>query len=224
MIEAGEVAELRELLDAEIILRRNETDRLQSALTSTAEKLAHMTNERDRMRDAASIINGEVCQILGKALGFPWYKDDQKNFPGATEADGICEGHYVAQDMANLAAGKLATKGRAIDIHLSTITELQLRVEQAAEKLAKAEANCARWCEIGRNTDALAKELLGKAEAENERLRAALIWARDETDRFQSDGRIDWTEFYNRLSDAIDGTDVSPPPVQGGLPAGESDA
>lgn len=38
----------------------------------------------------------DVCQqIAGKALGYPWYKDDQKNFPGATEKDGVCIGDHA---------------------------------------------------------------------------------------------------------------------------------
>lgn len=37
----------------------------------------------------------ECEQIAGKALGYPWYKDDQKNFPDATEADGVCVGEHV---------------------------------------------------------------------------------------------------------------------------------
>jgi hypothetical protein len=31
----------------------------------------------------------EIDQILGKALNYPWFKDDQENFPNATEADGV---------------------------------------------------------------------------------------------------------------------------------------
>lgn len=77
--------------------------------------------------DAAATINREVCQVLGKVLGFPWFKDDQKNFPGATEADGICEGDMVAEAMADLAA--------------QTITDLKekLRIaEAAAERRGRA--------------------------------------------------------------------------------------
>ena len=37
-----------------------------------------------------------IEQLAGKALGYPWFKDDQKNFPGATEADGVCIGEHVA--------------------------------------------------------------------------------------------------------------------------------
>jgi len=38
----------------------------------------------------------EVEQIAGKALGYPWYKDDQVNFPGADDASGVCIGEHVA--------------------------------------------------------------------------------------------------------------------------------
>ncbi len=31
----------------------------------------------------------EVEQRLGKALGYPWFKDDLKNFPKATKKDGV---------------------------------------------------------------------------------------------------------------------------------------
>lgn len=48
----------------------------------------------------------ETQQILGKALGYAWYKDDPKNFPTATEADGVCIGAHVtitiAMEAANL--------------------------------------------------------------------------------------------------------------------------
>lgn len=56
------------------------------------------------LRLACSANEDRIQQILGKALGFPWYKDDQKNFPGATEEDGVCVGHYVAEDLAIMAA------------------------------------------------------------------------------------------------------------------------
>jgi hypothetical protein len=49
----------------------------------------------------------EIEQILGKALGYPWYKDDQKNFPGTTEADGVCIGDHVAVTIAMEAADRI---------------------------------------------------------------------------------------------------------------------
>jgi hypothetical protein len=51
--------------------------------------------------------NDEVCQELGKALGYPWFKDDQVNFPGATEDDGVCVGEHVAASLAVEAAERL---------------------------------------------------------------------------------------------------------------------
>ena len=49
----------------------------------------------------------EIEQILGKALGYPWYKDDQKNFPGATEKDGVCTGEHTPVTLAMEAAEKV---------------------------------------------------------------------------------------------------------------------
>lgn len=37
----------------------------------------------------------ECEQIAAQALGYPWFKDDQKNFPGATEKHGVCIGEHV---------------------------------------------------------------------------------------------------------------------------------
>lgn len=49
----------------------------------------------------------KIEQILGKALGYPYYKDDPKNFPNATEADGVCVGVETAWSLAMLAADKI---------------------------------------------------------------------------------------------------------------------
>jgi hypothetical protein len=47
----------------------------------------------------------EFEQIAGQALGYPWYKDDQKNFPGTTASDGVCIGEHVTETIvAELAA------------------------------------------------------------------------------------------------------------------------
>jgi hypothetical protein len=63
--------------------------------------------EIKRLQDANLRMNEEVCQTLGKALGYPWFKDDQKNFPNATAADGVCVGEHVAESIAVEAAVKL---------------------------------------------------------------------------------------------------------------------
>jgi len=49
----------------------------------------------------------EIEQILGKALDYPWFKDDQKNFPDATEEHGVCVGDHVAITLAMEASDKI---------------------------------------------------------------------------------------------------------------------
>ena len=66
------------------------------------------TRERiKRLETGYSKMNEEVCQVLGKALGYPWFKDDPKNFPNATEANGVCVGEHVAESLADAAAARI---------------------------------------------------------------------------------------------------------------------
>ncbi len=66
--------------------------------------------EREKMRNAAMKNEREIQQSLGKALGFPWFKDDPKNFPLATEADGVTTGEHCAATLAEEAARMLAVQ------------------------------------------------------------------------------------------------------------------
>jgi len=57
-------------------------------------------------RERGLLVELRDCeQIAGKALGYSWYKDDPKNFPDATEVDGVCVGSHspatVVQELAN---------------------------------------------------------------------------------------------------------------------------
>jgi hypothetical protein len=63
--------------------------------------------EIERLRLGCTMLNSEVCQRLGKALGYPWFKDDQENFPGATEDSGVCTGDHVAETIAAEAARQI---------------------------------------------------------------------------------------------------------------------
>src|SRR3990167_6088394 len=57
----------------------------------------------------------EVEDIAGRALGYPRYADDPKNFPDATDADGVCIGEHVAETIVEeLAAGLRKAERRAI--------------------------------------------------------------------------------------------------------------
>ena len=51
--------------------------------------------------------DNEIQQILGKALGYPWYFKDQKNFPGCTEEDGVCVGEQVGISLVDEAARRI---------------------------------------------------------------------------------------------------------------------
>jgi hypothetical protein len=48
-------------------------------------EIANLKKQRDKMWQEFH----EIEQILGKALDYPWFKDDQENFPGSTESDGV---------------------------------------------------------------------------------------------------------------------------------------
>ena len=68
----------------------------------------------ERLRKACARQNAEICQVLGKALGYPWFKDDPANFPDATEEHGVCVGDHVAESLADEAAKRIERLERAL--------------------------------------------------------------------------------------------------------------
>ena len=61
--------------------------------------------------------NEAIVQILGRALGYPRFADDQKNFPGATDADGVAVAEYTAGTIAEEAAERIAAlRSQAADL------------------------------------------------------------------------------------------------------------
>lgn len=76
-----------------------------------------LKNEVERMRNIGMKISHEVEQSLGKALGYPWFKDDQKNFPGATDLDGVCVADHVAETIAEEAANRI----RVLELHFTSL-------------------------------------------------------------------------------------------------------
>jgi hypothetical protein len=60
--------------------------------------------EVEKLRSACSRENDIISQTLGRALEYPRFADDQKNFPGSTDADGVCVGDHVAASLADEAA------------------------------------------------------------------------------------------------------------------------
>jgi hypothetical protein len=76
---------------------------------------ARLERERDELKTenarlvrTCSMQQSEIQQTLGRALGYPLLCADQKNFPGYTEADGVCVGDHVAETLASEAATELA--------------------------------------------------------------------------------------------------------------------
>lgn len=53
----------------------------------------------------------EIEQILGKALGYPKYRDDPENFPSVTD-DSVCVGEHVPETLAMEAARRIETLER----------------------------------------------------------------------------------------------------------------
>lgn len=69
-------------------------------IVAAVNALPGLLDEIERLKRACSMLNDEVSQTLGRALGYPKFCDDQKNFPGATDADGVCVGDHVAESLA----------------------------------------------------------------------------------------------------------------------------
>ena len=86
--------------------------------------------ELERLRDAFTARDTGIQQTLGKALGYPWFKDDQKNFPGSTQEHGVCVGDHVAESLADEAAemiGRLRAERSWIPV-LERVPELGVDV------------------------------------------------------------------------------------------------
>jgi len=71
-----------------------------AAIAEAAQRLEEQSEKIKRLRDGIAKQNMEIEQTCGKVLDYPWFKDDQKNFPGATEKDGVCVGDHVAETIA----------------------------------------------------------------------------------------------------------------------------
>jgi len=73
--------------------------------------------------------NTEIEQTCGKVLDYPWYKNDQKNFPSSTEVDGVCVGEHIAETIAS----ELARKYTGLKQRIK-------RLEEAGDALCAAAA------------------------------------------------------------------------------------
>jgi hypothetical protein len=91
-----------------------------------ADELFKFVKERIALAEFESRCKAEALdkcqQIAGIALGYPWYKDDQKNFPGATEKDGVCLGEHADDTV-------VAELAKAYSEKVNKVTELLERIE-----------------------------------------------------------------------------------------------
>jgi hypothetical protein len=114
---------------------------LQENVKAALDAGAVLEAENARLRTAYFKMNEEVSQTLGKALGYPWFKDDPKNFPDATEEQGVCVGDHVAESLADEAADRLKTQAlpfvttwAALGAALHVLSRPSIRLE-VGEKL-----------------------------------------------------------------------------------------
>jgi chromosome segregation ATPase len=90
---------------------------------TTQKDLDQARAEVERLRCSFSEYDNRIQQELGKELGYPWFKDSQEHFPGATESNGVCVGDHVGETLAIEAAEK--------------IRELRAEVEKVQERLGR---------------------------------------------------------------------------------------
>lgn len=140
----ADLARIEELLDGEDCACPHRREQAKGISDAARALLAEVR----RLRSALFGQQNEIQQTLGKALGYPWFKDDQVNFPDTTDADGVCIFDHVVETLASEAA--------------DTIRELRAMNERAISRLAAA---CEVLCSVADRREAYtAAELRAKAE------------------------------------------------------------
>lgn len=103
-------------LERELNAANDRIKRLEEALMDAKNKHAALVADVALYEDRGERIkrleygiakqNTEIEQTCGKVLDYPWYKNDQKNFPSSTEVDGVCVGEHIAETIASELARK----------------------------------------------------------------------------------------------------------------------
>lgn len=96
--------------------------------------------ENERLRTGMGKELNDVEQALGAALGYPRYCDDLDNFPGSTEANGVCIGVHSAASIAMEAASRIDSLRAQLAEHAKTIYSRDKLIGQLSEQLAEAQA------------------------------------------------------------------------------------
>jgi hypothetical protein len=103
-----------------------------------AKRIRELEAELAKAKETAQRVFHEVEQTLGKALGYPWYKDDPKNFPDATDADGVCVGAHVPESIALEAANRIAELANELKRQRHDAELQERRIEQQNKELSSA--------------------------------------------------------------------------------------
>jgi regulator of replication initiation timing len=126
---ADELNEITRNLNRVLRQRDEARDDIRKLVAEREKEQNEARSEVERLRRSFSEYDNRIQQELGKELGYPWYKDSQEHFPGATEASGVCVGDHVGETLAAEAAEK--------------IRDLRAEVEKLKEQL---------YAEIKKNT------------------------------------------------------------------------
>ena len=89
--------------------------------------------EQTEQENRHILMSNNVEQTLGKILCYPWYKDDKKNFPDATEEDGVCVGEDTIETLADRAAERI----RHLEEEISALREKLRNGRLSSDKLAE---------------------------------------------------------------------------------------
>jgi outer membrane protein TolC len=107
----AKLADLREEVRDLTELRDANEERLKGSDSGRRQSKAFADELRTKLAELKQSYIEEgrrIEQVLGRALGYPRYADDPKNFPDATDEDGVCVGDHVPITLAEEAAAKLA--------------------------------------------------------------------------------------------------------------------
>jgi hypothetical protein len=104
-------------------------------------------SEGDRLEDAMIQQSYEIEQMLGKALGYPKYRDDPKNFPGVTD-DSVCVGDNTPESLAMEGAARLKKAEKDHPDHEACPCYLARKME---ERVRKAESKLDELREKGKH-------------------------------------------------------------------------
>lgn len=91
--------------------------------------------EIERIKRGYSKELWDAEQVLGKALGYPFYKDDPKNFPDCTEANGVCTGEHTTVTLAMEAKAQLAAKDKLLAMARDNLAQIEFDVSCIMQRL-----------------------------------------------------------------------------------------